>query len=184
MAGLEEMTDHNLRLEVIVHGIVAFLAQFLYHLFRLRVTLVRSLNAVEIGDAVKQTLQSFFGSLQCVVGEIHRGTVVSRENEEADGHRRVGLIQILVRTRKELLQGDEVTQRLTHLLAVDGNHVVMHPVFHHVVALRGHALGYLTLMMREHKVHATAMNVEMLTKIFASHSRALAVPSGETVAPR
>ena len=39
-------------------------------------------------------------------------------------------------------------------------------------------------MMREDQVHTTAMNVEVVAQIFPSHSRTLAVPTGETVAPR
>jgi len=31
---------------------------------------------------------------------------------------------------KELRQRDEVAQRLAHLLALDGDHVVVHPVLH------------------------------------------------------
>ena len=37
------------------------------------------------------------------------------------GHRRVCLLQQRVGTGKELVERYEVTQRLTHLLAVDGN---------------------------------------------------------------
>ena len=36
---------------------------------------------------------------------------------------------------EELVQIDEVTVRLTHLLSVDGNHIVVHPVMYHVIAL-------------------------------------------------
>ena len=39
-------------------------------------------------------------------------------------------------------------------------------------------------MMREHEVHTASMNVKVIAKILASHSCALAVPSGESVAPR
>ena len=183
VASLEQMADNYLRLKIVVHGIVTLLAKFFHHLFRLRITLVCSLNAVEIGNTVKQALQSFLGSLQRVVREVNRAAIVGRKDKEADGHGRIGLVKIFVGTRKELFQRDEVTQRLAHLLSVDGNHVVVHPVFHHVVALRSHTLGNLTFMMGEDKVHAAAMDVEMLTQILASHGRALTVPSGETVAP-
>ena len=39
-------------------------------------------------------------------------------------------------------------------------------------------------MMRENQVHSSAVNVEVLTQIFASHSGTFGMPAGETVAPR
>ena len=84
---------------------------------------------------------------------------------------------------EELLKSDKVAKRLAHLLSVDGNHVVVHPILHHRVALTSHSLRYLALMMGEHKVHTTSMNVEVIAEILASHGSALAVPSWESVAP-
>ena len=84
---------------------------------------------------------------------------------------------------EELFEGDEVAQRLAHLLSVDGYHVVVHPVFHHLVALACHSLCYLALMMRKHEVHAASVDVEVVAEILAAHCRTLAVPSGESVAP-
>ena len=60
----------------------------------------------------------------------------------------------------------------------------MHPIVHHLITLRSDSLCDLALMMREDQVHTTAMNVEVVTQIFPSHSRTLAVPTRETVAPR
>ena len=48
----------------------------------------------------------------------------------------------------------------------------------------GCALGYLTLMVREHKVHTASVNVKLLSKILSTHSRALKVPAWETITPR
>ncbi len=107
-----------------------------------------------------------------------------REDEEADGHRRERLLERLVVAGEELLERDEIAERLAHLLSVDGYHVVVHPVLHHLVALTCHCLCDLALVMREYKVHATSVDVEMVAKILASHGGTLAVPSGETVAPR
>ena len=86
--------------------------------------------------------------------------------------------------RKELLQCDEVTQRLTHLLSVDGDHIVMHPVLHGRMPHRSLGLGYLTLMMGEHQIHATTVDIKLLTEILPAHGCTLAVPPWETVAPR
>ena len=84
---------------------------------------------------------------------------------------------------EELLECDEVAEAFTHLLSVDGNHVVVHPVMHHLIALRGYCLRDLALVMREDQVHATAVNVEVVAEILASHGRALAVPAGISLAP-
>ena len=57
------------------------------------------------------------------------------KNEEADGHRRVGLLQQFVCSLEELVECDEVVVALAHLLSGDGNHVVVHPILHHLVSL-------------------------------------------------
>ena len=84
---------------------------------------------------------------------------------------------------EELLQGDEVAEALPHFLPIDGDHVVMHPVAHHLVALAGHGLCNLTFMVWEDKVHAAAVNIEVVAEVFPSHGRAFAVPTGKTNAP-
>ena len=86
-------------------------------------------------------------------------------------------------TRKELLQRDEVVVRLTHLLAVDGQHVVVHPVLHGLMPHRGHSLRNLALVVGEDEVHTAAVDVELLAEVLAAHRRAFAVPAGEAVAP-
>ena len=50
--------------------------------------------------------------------------------------------------------------------------------------LRSHGLCDLTLVVREDQIHAAAVNVEFFAEIFASHGRALAVPTRETLTPR
>ena len=84
---------------------------------------------------------------------------------------------------EELWQGDEVVVRLAHLLSVDGYHIVVHPIVNHLVALTGHSLCYLALVMGEDKVHAATVDIEVVAQILASHSRTFAVPAGESVAP-
>ena len=49
---------------------------------------------------------------------------------------------------------------------------------------RSLCLSNLTLMVREHQVHTTTMDVEHLAQVLTTHRRTFAVPSGETVAPR
>ena len=106
------------------------------------------------------------------------------QHEETDRHGRIGLRQQLVAAGEELFEGDEVAQRLAHLLSVDRNHVVVHPVLRRIVSQRGGRLRDLALVVREHQIHAAAVDVEPFAQILGAHGRALHVPAGEPVAPR
>ena len=86
--------------------------------------------------------------------------------------------------RKELFEGDEVAQRLAHLLPVDGNHVVVHPILCGTVPFGRGILRQFALVMGEHQVHSASVYVESLAEIFGAHGRALHMPAGKTVAPR
>ena len=57
-ASLEEMSYDERRSEVVVHGVVALLAQFAHNLLCLGVALCRSSDAVEVGDAVHEFLKT------------------------------------------------------------------------------------------------------------------------------
>ena len=87
-------------------------------------------------------------------------------------------------TGEELLEGDEVTQRLTHLLAVDCNHIVVHPILRRVVTQSRCRLRDLALVVGEHQVHTSAVDIETLTEVLGAHCRTLHMPTGETIAPR
>ena len=178
------MADDQRRGEVVVHGFVAFCAQLLHNLLRLRIALVRYRHAVEVAYAVHKPFKAFLTGLESLVGEVDSAAVVGRKDEETYRHRTVSLLQRRMAAREELLQCDEVAEALAHLLPVDGYHVVVHPVVHHLVALTCHSLCNLTFVMRENEVETAAVYVEVVAKILASHGRALAVPSGESVAPR
>jgi hypothetical protein len=52
------------------------------------------------------------------------------QNEEPYCHWRISLLKNGIVAGEKLIQSDEVAQRLAHLLAVDGNHIVVHPVSH------------------------------------------------------
>ena len=85
---------------------------------------------------------------------------------------------------KELFERDEIAQALSHLLPIDSNHVIVHPIAYHLVALTGYSLRYLTFVMWEDKVHSPTMNIEMIAQIFTSHGGTLTVPAREAIAPR
>ena len=184
VASLEEVADDELSLEVIVHRIVAALAQFAYKLLHLLIALLSHRHTLQVVQTIHQALQALLASLQGIVREIYCAAIVSREDEETDGHWRISLLQTVVIASEELLQSDEVAKTLTHLLTVDGNHIVVHPVMNHLVALRSHSLRNLTLMVRENQIHTATMNIEVAAQVLASHSSTLAVPARETIAPR
>ena len=50
------------------------------------------------------------------------------EDEEAYGHRCICLIELRMVSGEKLRKGDEVAERLAHLLSLDGDHVVVHPI--------------------------------------------------------
>ena len=52
------------------------------------------------------------------------------KDEETDGHRRICLSQSGMLACEQFRQGDEVAERFAHLLAIDGDHVVVNPVVH------------------------------------------------------
>ena len=133
---------------------------------------------------IHEACKTFLAGLQGFVAEIDGASIVRLEDEEADGHRRISLREQFVATVEEFVERNEVAQRLAHLLSVDGDHVVVHPIMYHVVALRGYGLGNLALVMREDQIHAAAMYIEMAAQVFPSHSRTFAMPAGESVAPR
>ena len=108
---------------------------------------------------------------------------MSLKDEEADDHGREGLLQLGMTAGEEVFKGDEVIVALAHLLALNGNHVVVHPGVHGGFALCCHALGNLTFMMREDEVEATAVNVKLGAEVLLPHCGTFQMPSGETVAP-
>ena len=64
---------------------------------------------------------------------------------------------------EELFKGDEIVIAFAHLLSLDGDHIVMYPIFHCIVALGCHALSYLTFMVREEKVEPPSVNIKSFT---------------------
>ena len=84
----------------------------------------------EVAVGLHNSLQSLLSALKRLVAEVERAAVVCLKNEEAHGHRAVGLLEKRVCAGEQLAEGDEVAERLAHLLAVDGNHIVVHPILH------------------------------------------------------
>src|ERR1041385_1308212 len=78
---------------------------------------------------------------------------------------------------------EEVAERLRHLLVVDTEEAVVHPVIHEALAGRALGLRDLVLVVRELEVHAAAVDVEVLAEQRAAHGRAFDMPAGAALAP-
>ena len=108
--------------------------------------------------------------------EIERLAIVRRQQQQADR-----LAGILV---EQLVHGEEVAQRLAHLLAGDVEEAVVHPVLRHdAVAEGATALRDLVLVVREDQVEAAGMDVESLAQMLRAHRRALDVPARPAATP-
>ncbi len=78
---------------------------------------------------------------------------------------------------QHVADGEEVAQRLGHLLVVDVEEAVVHPVVARRAAAGALALRDLVLVVRELQVHAAAVDVEGLAEQRAAHGRAFDVPA-------
>ena len=132
---------------------------------------------------LQDSLKSLLGSLESLIAEVESAAVMGLENKEPDSHRGICLVELRVVAGEKLRQGDEVPQGLAHLLSVDRYHVVVDPVTDAFGSPPCHILSDLALMVGEHKVHSSSVNIELLAKIFLSHDGAFQMPSGETLAP-
>ena len=174
------MRDHNRSIEVVAHGGFAFFAQTGGK--RIGST-GRSLQLQQPGIAFEESFESFFGSFQCFAAKIDRAPVVSLQNKEADGHRAESFTKQGVSTGKKLFQRNKITQRLSHFLSTDGNHVVVHPVAHRIFTQCSTGLRNFAFMVWKHQVHPTAVDVELFAQVFSTHGRAFHMPTRETFAP-
>ena len=178
-AGVEEVRDDLRGVEVIVHGLGTE-AHVVGHVDS---GFLGRHQGLETAIALEHLAQGLLGAYQGVVAEVDGGAVVGLQDEETDDHRGEWLAEQRVVAREEVLQGDEVVVALAHLLAGDGDHVVVHPGVHGGVPLGGDTLCNLALVVREDEVEASAVDVELVAEVLAAHGRALEVPAGEAVGP-
>ena len=85
---------------------------------------------------------------------------------------------------KKLFQINKIAQRFSHFLSVNGNHIVVHPIFHTVLAQSRFILGNLTFVVRKHQIHSTTVYIKLFAQVFSSHSRTFQMPSRKTLTPR
>ena len=78
---------------------------------------------------------------------------------------------------QQLMDGDEVTERLAHLLALDLQKAVVHPVARHLLRAVGAArLRDLVFVVGKDKVDTATVNIEYVAQVLTCHRRALNVP--------
>jgi hypothetical protein len=88
---------------------------------------------------------------------------------------------------QHLADGEEVAQRLRHLLVIDADEAVVHPVIDELAVLIGvhgaFGLGDLVFVVRKLQVLAAAVDVEVLAEQLRTHRRALDVPARASRSP-
>ena len=105
------------------------------------------------------------------------------QNEESYRHRRICLLKDWMGAVKKLTEPDHIVIALTHLPAIDGDHVVMQPETGRYLVIADGTLCDLAFVVRKLKVHPAPVNVELLTKVFCTHGRALDMPARKSHTP-
>ena len=124
-----------------------------------------------------QPLERGVGLREALRRVVDRPAVMAGEHEVAH---HLGVAHPL----EHLAHGEEVAERLRHLLVVHAHEAVVHPDVHELRAAGGAGLRDLVLVVRELEVHAAAVDVEVLAEQLDRHRRALDVPAGTARAPR
>ena len=79
--------------------------------------------------------------------------------------------------------GKEISQRLGHLLIVNVDKSIVHPVTGKLLAVSRLVLGNLIFMMRENKILTAGMDIQSSSAIFRRHYAALGMPARTSFAP-
>ena len=167
---LEQDRDRDRRVEVVVHRLAegggARLAP---------VDLGRPVERHRVERGVEPA-QRAPRVVEAGVAEVERAAVVRPDHEEAD--------RLAVVALQHVADGEEVAERLRHLLVVDVEQPVVHPDVGERAAARAFALRDLVLVVRELQVLAAAVDVEVLAEERLAHRRALDVPARAAEAVR
>src|SRR5205823_13711506 len=106
-----------------------------------------------------QTIDSVGGVSEAVEGEVHLVTVGHGDEQKANGGGAIALQQ-------QIAEGVEVALGLRHLFALDEQEADMHPVADEGLATGRFRLGDLVLVVREHKVFAASVEVDVVAEKF------------------
>ena len=97
-------------------------------------------------------------------------------------HKETENLKIILFT--DLTNGTEISERFGHLAVVDVQETIMHPVSCKNLTIAALTLCDLILMMREDQILTACMDIDLFSKIFLRHNRALNMPARTSVAPR
>ena len=97
-------------------------------------------------------------------------------------HKETKDLKIILLT--DLTYSTEVSKRFGHLAVVDVEETVMHPVSCKNLTIAALALCDLILVMREDQILSACMDINLFSKIFFGHDRALDMPARTSVTPR
>src|SRR5689334_6903448 len=106
------------------------------------------------------------------------------QNKKADGHRVICFFKHGMVAAEHFSELYHVIQALTHFPAVNRDHVIMYPVTDGWDVIANGTLRNFTFMMRKQKIHATAVDIKLLTQVFYTHCRALDMPARKANTPR
>src|SRR5271156_2664045 len=118
-----------------------------------------------------QTIDGVSRINEAVEGEVHLVAIGYGDEQEADRRGAVALEQ-------QVAESVEVALRLGHLLAFDEEEADVHPVADEGAAAGGFGLGDLVLVVREHEVFASGVEVDVFAEELGGHGGALDVPAG------
>ena len=114
--------------------------------------------------------------LDDVNGIVDRASVLAGEHEETD--------RLIAVSLAHVAHGEEIAERLAHLLVVHVDEAVVHPVEGEGLACRALRLCDFVLMVREDQILSAAVEVDGLAEKGEIHRGALDVPAGSALAPR
>ena len=86
--------------------------------------------------------------------------------------------------RRDIAEGDDVTERLTHLAAVNFDVVVVQPDVNKLLPSQALTLSNLVGVMHRNMIDATSVNVNCIAQRFPGNGRTFEVPARKTDAPR
>ena len=122
-----------------------------------------------------QTLQGRLCLLQRLLGVVQGTAVLSGQHEEANG--------FIAVHRRRVPHGEEIALGLAHLLVVNVQKAIVHPVGDEFAAVGRLGLSDLVLMMGELQVLPAAVDVQCLAQIAVGHGGTLDVPARTALAP-
>ena len=114
--------------------------------------------------------------MQLLIIKINRAAVMGIQQIEAH--------HIPRELAQNITQQEEIAQRFAHFLIVHRDKAVMQPIAGKAAAAGRLGLGDLVLVMREHQIGTTAVNIKAVPQVFAAHSRTFDMPAGATHTPR